>query len=115
MSRVLAEEMVDRSQNHAYGERVRLLDDAWTRTALARLSAPETETIEMLALLRSVYQRMLFSALEDALPTREVELRSRLVEKQVDLEEGARALQDMDKQSPLGITVINKFKRSSRL
>jgi alcohol dehydrogenase len=34
---------------------------------------------------------------------------SRLVEKEVTLEEGAKAIEDMDKGSPLGITVVTKF------
>jgi alcohol dehydrogenase len=38
---------------------------------------------------------------------------SNLVEKEVTLEEGARALEDMDHGSPLGITVITKFQSPS--
>ena len=34
---------------------------------------------------------------------------SLLVEKEVSLEEGAKAIEDMDKGSPLGITVVTKF------
>lgn len=33
----------------------------------------------------------------------------RLVERQVTLEEGAQAIQDMDQGSPLGITVVTQF------
>ena len=33
----------------------------------------------------------------------------RLVEKEVTLEEGAKAIEDMDKGSPLGITVVTIF------
>jgi len=41
---------------------------------------------------------------------------ARLVEKEVTLEEGAQAIQDMDHGSPLGITVVTKFRtNASRL
>ena len=40
---------------------------------------------------------------------------SRLVQRQVNLAEGARELQDMDKGSPLGITMITSFAPGSRL
>lgn len=36
-----------------------------------------------------------------------------LVERQVDLEEGARVLMEMDRHSPLGMTVITKFNRNT--
>ena len=41
---------------HRYGERVTLLDDPWMHSALARIGAPDTRHIEMMALLRSAYQ-----------------------------------------------------------
>lgn len=39
----------------------------------------------------------------------------KLIEKEVGLKEGVRALMDMDQKSPLGMTVITSFDDSSRL
>ncbi|CAB9522937.1 L-threonine 3-dehydrogenase [Seminavis robusta] len=39
----------------------------------------------------------------------------KLVEKEVTLEEGARAIEDMDNGSPLGMTIVTKFQRGSSL
>lgn len=69
-----------RRPNHLYGERVQLLDDAWTRTALARLASPDCSSTELTWLVRALYQRLLFRALEDALPRQSVSMVSRMAE-----------------------------------
>lgn len=50
---------------HAYGPRVRILDDAYLLTLLARFSSPETRQPELASLLRAIYAG-LFAALAGA-------------------------------------------------
>ncbi|MFT4540043.1 MAG: uracil phosphoribosyltransferase [Planctomycetota bacterium] len=72
--------VLERPLNHHYGERVHLLEDPWTRTALARLSSPGTGTAEMIPLVRALYHRLLFRALEDGLPSCVGQATSRMAE-----------------------------------
>lgn len=68
------------TSEHGYGERVHLCDDAWTRTALARVSSPTTSHPELMTLVRAVYQRLLIEVLGGELPTADTRVKTRMAE-----------------------------------
>ena len=66
------------SVEHGYGPRVHLLGDAWSLTALARLSSPDVRHTELMALVRSLYRGLAQRALGAELPTVEVHVPTRM-------------------------------------
>ena len=65
---------------HSYGPRVHLAGGAFVSTALARASADSVSRTDLLALVRSVYEVLLASALEE-FPRAEVEVETRMAAK----------------------------------
>lgn len=65
---------------HKYGEQVHILDDAFLLTALARLSSPESNRQEVLALLRSVNQTLITTAVGRELKQVSAEIPTRMNE-----------------------------------
>jgi uracil phosphoribosyltransferase len=63
---------------HGYGPRVHILDNAHLLTLLSRLSSSDTRQLEMLALLRAVYQHLLMTATSAELPRVELEVPTRM-------------------------------------
>ena len=63
---------------HAYGDHVRILDDPFLLTLLARLSSPECGTDEVPAMVRLAYERMLQEVLAREFPTRTARIRTRM-------------------------------------
>ncbi len=63
---------------HGYGDRVHLCNDAWTRTALARISSPTTSHPELMTLVRAVYQRLLTEVLAAEIPTTDTRVKTRM-------------------------------------
>ena len=69
--------------SHAYGPRVHLAGGSFVSTALARASTEEISRTELLALVRSVYEILLASAL-DELPQTQTEVATRMASKHPD-------------------------------
>jgi uracil phosphoribosyltransferase len=65
---------------HAYGPRVHLAGGTFVSTALARASADSISRTDLLALVRSVYEVLLASALEE-FPRSQVEVETRMADK----------------------------------
>ncbi|MFQ5506815.1 MAG: uracil phosphoribosyltransferase, partial [Planctomycetota bacterium] len=63
---------------HGYGSRVHILNDAFLLTLLARIGHPNTSSRELRGLLRSIYQRLLGSALAAELPTVDARVPTRM-------------------------------------
>lgn len=62
---------------HRYGPNVHILGDAWTRSALAQISAPDLGQIELIALLRRIYEHLVLSACAE-LPTVQCSIATRM-------------------------------------
>ena len=73
-------ESFDAEGPHEYGPRVHLLGDVWTRSELARISSADTGLGDMLALVRSVYRRLLTTACSRELPRARTEVPTRMVD-----------------------------------
>ena len=69
--------------DHSYGPRVELASDAWTATALSRLSSPGISHIELVALVKAVTARLAATAFEH-LPTAPAATLTRMAEKHGD-------------------------------
>ncbi len=65
---------------HGYGPRVELSSDAWTATALSKLSSPEISHIELVAIVKAVTARLAAVAFEH-LPTAPTATLTRMAEK----------------------------------
>lgn len=65
---------------HAYGPRVHIAGGAFVRTAIARASTKEISRTELLVLVRSIYEVLLASAMED-FPQERVEVATRMAAK----------------------------------
>ena len=66
--------------DHAYGDRVHILDDAFSRTALARLSSPEASRAEVLSLLRAANHSLLTTSVGRELVRTGAEIPTRMNE-----------------------------------
>ncbi len=76
---------------HGYGPNVHLIGDAWSASAVARLSAPGAADPVFHALLTRCFQRLFYAAAE-WLPTVDVSVPTRMSEKHADVRLQARVL-----------------------
>jgi uracil phosphoribosyltransferase len=63
---------------HGYGPRVHILDNTHLLTLLSRLSSNDARQLELLALLRAVYQHLLMTATSAELPRVQYEVPTRM-------------------------------------
>ena len=63
---------------HRYGENVKLLDDPFLLTLLARIGEPATGTDQLPALVRTAYQRLLAEALRREFPVVKTRVQTRM-------------------------------------
>ena len=63
---------------HHYGPHVHLFQDPFLLTLLARISAPETGTEQLPALVRSAYQRLAFTTLSREFPVVQGRVKTRM-------------------------------------
>src|ERR1043166_1067489 len=63
---------------HRYGENVKLLDDPFLLTLLARIGEPTTGTDQLPALVRTAYQRLLAEALRREFPVVKTRVQTRM-------------------------------------
>ncbi len=65
--------------DHRYGPRVHVLDDAYTRTLLARIGSPEVHPPELLEMVRSFYRLLLARAVAREFPTAPIDAPTRMI------------------------------------
>lgn len=70
---------------HLYGERVHILEDAWSAAATAKLSSPECTHTELVQLVRSLTTRLATEAFGRELPSAERAVTTRMADKHGDL------------------------------
>ncbi len=63
---------------HRYGPQIRILDDPFLLTLLARIGAPETGTESLPGLVRAAYQRLMVEALRREFPTVQSRVKTRM-------------------------------------
>ena len=71
----------DGGASHAYGDRVHLVSDPWTASALAKLSSPECSHTELVAIVRAVSARLATAAFAAELPSKTLATRTRMADK----------------------------------
>ncbi|MFT6108777.1 MAG: uracil phosphoribosyltransferase [Planctomycetota bacterium] len=67
--------------SHAYGDRVHIVSDPWTASALAKLSSPDCSHTELVAIVRAVSARLATTAFAAELPSRPQTAQTRMADK----------------------------------
>lgn len=70
-----------RGAGHLYGDRVRLLSDAWTAAAIAKMSAADCSHTDLVHLVRAITTRLATEAFGHELPSAERSVQTRMSEK----------------------------------
>ena len=64
--------------NHRYGERLRILDEPFLLSLLARIGSPDTQTSDLPPLVRAAYTRLTHAVLDASFPVEQARVATRM-------------------------------------